>query len=232
MLSIAVNYLITSCAFCILAINNVGATEIDSRLYCDENVSEARQISRSGGAARRTGTHRLEVRTRGKVLRFMDEPPFEPLGGSHWLYCGFEANVKVHLIGLSKGSLFTGRLLFDNGAQSEGGHTVLFAPDKRTFLAIEQEDGMDGELWTVRTADGKLKWTGYAGTITKVNGIDTVESNFHYPSWTRSGELRARMACADSGQSQLVSLQKLGNEWYWRNADGCSASVPPAKEKD
>jgi hypothetical protein len=103
------------------------------------------------------------------------------------------------------------------------GHTVLFSPNEKKFLAIEQENGMDGENWTVYDADGKAIWKGYAGTITKINGTDSVVSTFDHPQWNKQGELTARFVCASSQVHGVVTLTQSppGNS-SWRGHAKCS----------
>ena len=62
---------------------------------------------------------------------------------------------------MSKDSLFSGKLLFDSTGQLlDAGRSVYMSPDGKRFLAVEQEDGMDGELWAVYdlTAREALVW--------------------------------------------------------------------------
>lgn len=107
----------------------------------------------------------LEVVTERGPRRFVDAP------GARWRYCGYDAQAKAHLIGKDDDSTGAGELLLqETGAQLHAGHTVVFAPDRKAFLAIEQEGGEDGEHWTVPGTDGKPIWSGYAGVVAKVDG--------------------------------------------------------------
>jgi hypothetical protein len=121
-------------------------------------------------------------------------------------------------------STYSGDLLFDEtGRLVHAGHTVLFSPNKKEFLAIEQEDGEDGENWTVYDAGGKARWKGYAGTTAKVDGIEVVISTFDHPQWTRQNELTARYVCASSKSRGVVALTRSPSSGFtWRGNGKCS----------
>jgi hypothetical protein len=176
--------------------------------------------------ARRVERHVLEVITTKGPKRFVDKPPRDEgdMGGLHWRYCGYNAQAKAHLIEMTDESSYSGDLLFDEtGKLMRAGHTVLFSPDEKEFLAIEQEDGVDGENWIVYDADGKAKWQGYAGTTAKVDGVDIVVSTFGHPQWTKQGELTARFVCAASKAHGLVTLVRSpSGDWNWRGLGNCS----------
>jgi hypothetical protein len=114
--------------------------------------------------------------------------------------------------------------LFDETGQLvHDGHTVVFSLDEKKFLAIEQEDGVDGENWAVYGADGKAMWKGYAGTIAKVDGIDSVVSTFDHPQWNKQGKLTARFVCASSKARGVVTLARSpSGDWSWRGHGKCS----------
>jgi hypothetical protein len=168
--------------------------------------------------------HVLEVITAKGVKRFVDKPPYEEMGGLRWRYCGYDARAKAHLIERKDESSYSGELLFDEtGRSMHAGHTVLFSPDEKEFLATEQEDGVDGENWTVYDAAGKARWKGYAGTTAKVDGIDSVVSTFDHPQWNTQGELTARFVCASSKVRGVVTLARSpSGDLSWRGHMKCS----------
>jgi hypothetical protein len=80
-----------------------------------------------------------------------------------------------------------------------------------------------GEDWTVYDADGKARWKGYAGTIAKVDGVDSVVSTFDHPQWNKQGELTARFVCADSKVHGIVTLTRSpSGDFNWRGRVKCS----------
>jgi hypothetical protein len=168
--------------------------------------------------------HVLEVITAKGAKRFVDKPPHEEMGGLRWRYCGYNAQAKAQLIERMDKDLYSGDLLFDEtGRLMHAGHTVLFSPDEKKFLAIEQEDGVDGENWTVYDTDGKVNWKGYAGVIAKVRGIDGVISMFDHPQWNKQGELTARFVCVDSQVHGVVTLTRSPfGKLSWRGHVKCS----------
>lgn len=214
------------CASLSLVGTAVLAGESQPALSCETAKVERTALGQAPKGARRVGTHVLEVVTEKGAKRFIDKPPHKEgdMGGLHWRYCGFNAQAKAHLIERRDESSYSGDLLFhETGRLAHAGHTVLFSPGEKEFLAIEQEDGVDGEDWVVYAADGKAKWKGYAGTIAKTDGIDTVVSTLDQPRWTKHGELTARFVCASSKVRGVVRLaQSPSGDWSWRGHAKCS----------
>ena len=146
------------------------------------------------------------------------------MSGVHWRYCGYDAQANAHLIERMDEGLRSGELLFgQTGKRVHAGFSVLFSSDRNAYLAIEQEDGVDGEDWTVYDATGKAVWKGYAGAVAKVDGIDNVVSTFEHPQWNAQGELTARFVCASSKASGVVTLARSSaGAWSWRGHGKCS----------
>jgi hypothetical protein len=121
-------------------------------------------------------------------------------------------------------NMYSGDLLFDEtGRLMHAGHTVLFSPDEKEFLAIEQEDGVDGENWTVYDTAGRARWKGYAGTTAKVAEVDSVLSTFDHPQWNKQGELMARFVCISSKVHGVVTLTRSpSGDLRWRGHANCS----------
>jgi hypothetical protein len=209
-----------------LASNAVLAKESQSALSCETAKVERAALKQAPKGARRVEKHVLEIVTKKGPKRFADKPPHDEgdMGGLHWRYCGYSAQARAHLIEMKDESSYSGNLLFDEtGRVVHAGHTVLFSPDEKQFLAIEQEDGVDGENWTVYDADGKTKWKGYAGTVAKVDGIDSVVSTYDHPQWTKQGELTARFVCASSKTHGVVTLTRSpSGDLSWRGHGKCS----------
>jgi hypothetical protein len=195
-------------------------------LSCETVNVEHAALRQAPRGARRVNTHVLEVIIRKGSQRFVDKPPHDEGGmsGVHWRYCGYDAQAKAHLIEMTDEGLFSGDLLLEEtGKLVRAGHTVIFAPNGKEFLAVEQEDGVDGENWTVYDTTGTTMWKGYAGTTAKVGGIDTVVSTFERPQWTTQGQLTANFVCASSKFHGVVTLTRspFGN-WTWRGHGKCS----------
>lgn len=200
------------------------ARNSQSTLSCETAKVEQDALRQAPKGARRLETHVLQVITNKGPQRFVDKPPHDELGGLHWRYCGYNAQAKAHLIEKADEGLYSGELLLDEtGKLLPAGHTVLFSPNAKEFLAIEQEDGVDGENWAVYGADGKTMWKGYAGTIAKVDGIDTVVSTFDHPQWTTQGELKARFVCASSKSKGVIRLTRSqSGERKWHGQGICA----------
>ena len=213
------------CTSLALADTAVLAKETQAFLSCETAKVEQASLRQAPGGARRVEKHVLEVTTKKGPRRFVDKPPYEEndMGGLHWRYCGFNAQVRAHLIERLDESSYSGNILLnESGRLLPAGHTVLFAPGANAFLAIEQQDGVDGENWAVYDPNGNVMWKGYAGTIAKVDGIDTVVSTFDHPQWTKQGELSARFVCASSKARGTVRFaQTPAGDWGWRGQGKC-----------
>jgi hypothetical protein len=214
------------CASFALVSTAVLAKDSQPVLSCETQKVERASLKQAPRGARRVGTHVLEVISKKGPKRFVDKPPHDEDGmsGVHWRYCGYDAQAKAHLIEMMDDGLFSGDLLLDEtGKLVRAGHTVVFAPNGIEFLAVEQEDGVDGENWAVYDTTGKTMWKGYAGTIAKVDGIDTVVSTFERPQWTKQGELTASFVCASSKTHGVVTLTRSpSGNWSWRGHGRCS----------
>jgi hypothetical protein len=200
---------------------------------CNPDADEAQAMRTAPeGAKRLPGQHILVVNYKDGSTRFVDAPPYdEELSGLHWRYCGFVSAMKAHLIGMSKDSLFSGKLLLDSTGQLlDAGHSVYPSPDGKLFLAVEQEDGMDGELWTVSDLKGKKLWSGYAGTtkMQQPNGplvarpYEAVQSTYESPRWTSQGQLQADQTCGNSPSKDVISFVPKNGSWGWSRGARCS----------
>ncbi|MES2039597.1 MAG: hypothetical protein V4495_17345 [Pseudomonadota bacterium] len=162
--------------------------------------AESKLIQQHLAQARRPSEHVLEVKYANGTKRFIDKPPHESLGGTHWFYCGYNAAQDLHLIGHTVDALFSGVILRQSdGKTFKAGHTILMSPAGKKFLAIEQQNGLDGEDWAVYKLYGKKLWQGYAGILStpKKNEYVTVIAQFVNPSWRDEDVLEADLSCAD-----------------------------------
>ena len=203
----------------------VRAMEPQGILSCEAQKFERAALKQAPKTVRRVSKHVLEITTTKGIRRFIDKPPHDTdeMAGVHWRYCGFDAHAKAHLIEMIDESSYSGDLLLEEtGQQIRAGHTVLFSPTRNNFLAIEQQAGVDGENWAVHDISGKTIWTGYAGTIAKVDGMEMVLSTFERPSWTKAGALTAHFVCASSKAQGTVSLVRSSSSgWNWSGHARC-----------
>jgi hypothetical protein len=197
--------------------------EAQSTLSCDNQKVERTALKQAPMGARRVNRHVLEIMSNRGAQRFIDNPPREGMGGVHWRYCGYDARAKAHLIAMVDGNAYSGDLLLESTDKlAHAGHTVVFSRDRKAFLAIHREAGVDGEHWAVRDAAGKTIWEGYAGTLAKVDGVETVVSTFERPRWNRRGQLTSRFVCASSKVRGVVTLARLSaGDWRWRFSRAC-----------
>ncbi|KVG66829.1 hypothetical protein WJ33_26095 [Burkholderia ubonensis] len=184
----------------------------------DEKVAEARLLRETQGKATRVSVHLLLVKAAGRVLEFRDVPSNEALMDVHYAFCGSRDGYS--LVGWANGDVFTGKLIDEKSAQvSPGGLRVIFSPDRQAYLTVEQEDGMDGEDWTVHYAnDGKASWKGHSFFRSKSASIELDD-----PRWTDNGELIASAVRWDKPDA-IARLVKVGRTWSWRVAESYRAN--------
>src|SRR5579859_4644957 len=160
--------LLATSALCQTIDQNSLQCEIPAALPGEEHAvfpmsaEETARLRNAPHGARRLSEHQLQVRWAAGTRIFKDKPPYEPLEGVSWTYCGYNASFKLHLIRKADNSLFTGVLLDDNtGLMLPGGLAILFSPDHSLYLAYEQPDGQDGETLKLYKRNGVLLWKGY-----------------------------------------------------------------------
>jgi len=224
MLSTALNRLFV-CLSLALVSTVVLSKDSQAVLSCDTKIGERGALKQAPMGARRVGKHVLEIASKKGPQRFVDTPPHDlgDMDGIHWRYCGYDIQAKAHLIEMRDEGTFSGILLFDEtGERVRAGHTVSFSPNRKEFLGVEQENGVDGENWTVYNTSGKTLWKGYAGTIARVDSIDTVVATFAQPRWTKEGELAARLFCGSSKMQRIVTLvRSQSGNWSWGGHENC-----------
>jgi hypothetical protein len=215
-----------ACASLVAVNGAVAAKPSQPLLSCETQKVERSALKQAPKGVRRASKHVLEITLENGVKRFEDKPPHDEgeIGGLHWRYCGYDADTKAHLIEMTDENSYSGDLLLgDTGKLLRAGHTVLFSPNRKEFLAIKQEAGVDGENWSVYDTSGKTLWHGYAGTTSKAEGSEMVVSTYKHPRWNKQGELTARYVCASSKTSGAVTLARQpSGGWSWRGHGKCS----------
>jgi hypothetical protein len=211
------------CASLAFISSTVSGKETQSTLSCEKQKVERTALKQAPMGARRVNRHVLEIISNKGAQRFIDNPPQDETGGVHWRYCGYDARAKAHLVAMIDGSSYSGDLLLESTDRLvHAGHTVVFSRDRKAFLGVKREAGVDGENWAVRDAAGKTIWEGYAGRLAKVDGMETVVATFERPRWTRRGQLTARFVCASSKRRGIVTLARTQTgDWRWRGHGKC-----------
>lgn len=193
---------------------------------CDDNLDdpargravEASLMAKTKGMASRPSAHVLVVRVAGKTLTFRDVPG-EPLSNIAYRFC--TSHDGYTLIRWENGDVFTGELVDEStGKILPGGQSVLFSPDRRAYFADRQEDGMDGQVWTVYSADGRRAWEGAsffpAGPQVDPKSVHSLSS----PGWSTTGELVAQAECLN-GSPAPAKLIKVNGIWSWHVPTRC-----------
>jgi hypothetical protein len=192
-------------------------------LYCagsaePNSARETTRFHQSPHGAKRPSRHQLEIGWNGGKAIFRDKPPYDaPLDGLQWTYCGYSPALKLHLIAKTDGGLFTGTLLDDQtGLRLPGGTEVLFSPDRQYYLAYENEDGLDGDNFTLYRRDGSVVCGGYKGILSRDGRSVVVNSedmrDMRFDSQNRP-QATVRL---EGGKTLVVTLTQTRNgEWKW-----------------
>ena len=189
-----------------------GATDDD--FVRPRSAEEIARLKQAPHGAKRLGAHVIEVDWAGGKRILKDKPPYdEPLDGLRWTYCGYNADLKLHMLLKEDEALFTGALVDDaTGALLPGGQKVLFSKNAQYYLAYEQPDGQDGETIKLYRRNGTLLWEGYNGFLSS-DGI--VLANFESMHWDDQNRLQA-IARLNDGKTQIVTLtQGSAGKWDW-----------------
>lgn len=159
--------------------------------------------------AKRTNEHQLEIRWVAGTRVFKDKPPYEPLDGVSWAYCGYNPVLMLHLIHKADYDLFTGVLLDDRtGSLLPGGEAVLFSPDQHFYLAYEQPDGLDGGLLKLYKRNGIMLWKGYDFIASPDGKSAIVESeNMRDMRWDKEDRPQATLYLS-GGKTMAVTLMR------------------------
>jgi hypothetical protein len=184
---------------------------------------EAQHIAASAqGVVRRDSRHVLSVRTAQGVLRLTDKPPHDqPLNGVHYHFCDRRDGYTLVLV--EDGADFNGVLIDEaSGKTTEAGPEVLFSNDRRAYFAETAPDGLDGQVWTIRAADGTKSWSGYSFIEHAKGYFDILLDT---PAWTDTGEFTAMARCVSDEQLRWkVKLTKAGGRWQWLPQRTCPKS--------
>jgi hypothetical protein len=178
------------------------------------SAEEVARFKQAPHGAKRLGAHVIEVGWAGGKRILKDKPPYdEPLDGLRWTYCGYNADLKLHMLLKEDEALFTGALVDDaTGALLPGGQKVLFSKNPQYYLAYEQPDGQDGETIKLYRRNGTLMWEGYNGFLSS-DGI--VLANFEDMHWDDHDRPQA-IAHLNDGKTQTVTLTEgSAGKWDW-----------------
>lgn len=192
-------------------------TGFDKGLTHEGSSREAQELQKAPHSAIREDKHTLEVQWQHGKRIFRDRPPFdEPLDGIEWAYCGYNPQLKLHLIGEQNVDVFTGVLLNDStGAVLQAGETVVFSPDRLLYLAYEQPDGQDGPTIKLYDRNGALLWKGYDGLLSP-EGISVV-ADFQTIRWDMDNQLLAEYTLSGALHRMILTRGHDG-KWRWQPA--------------
>ncbi len=220
------------CAMALVLVSATASRGQGLALTCDKPVHDEQAALRHAPlGASRPSLHRLTVRWKSGTRAFVDRPPHaEGLSGVHYLYCGYEPTVGLHLIHKQDEATGTGVLL-DNttGELLPAGERVTFSGDRRQYFATAQPDGLDGEEWYVRSRDGALIWRGLSVIAETRPRYPSVVATFDRVRWNREGQLQATLTCVASPTKpapRSVTLTRTAKGWAWLPTIRCPKASP------
>ena len=195
------------------------------KLSCEEKP-ESDLFKQAPHGAKRSSKHVLEIGYSAGVRKFIDKPPYDQfIEGLSWEYCGYNENVKAHLILRRDKEWYSGSLLFeDSGKVIKAGATVVFSPNKLYFLAIQQWAGADGQDWTLFDTSGHKLWNGFSTIDVPRKPTDTYTweaVTIENPSLSDDLQISVHMNCWQSKKEGSNTLKKIGGKWEWLQRIEC-----------
>jgi hypothetical protein len=189
-----------------------GATDDD--FVRPRSAEEVARMKQAPNGAKRLGAHAIEVGWVGGKRILKDKPPYdEPLDGLRWTYCGYNADLKLHMLLKEDEALFTGALVDEvSGALLPGGQKVLFSKNAQFYLVYEQPDGQDGETIKLYRRNGTLIWEGYNGFLSS-DGI--VLANFENMHWDDHDRPQATARLNDGKTQTFTLTEGSTGKWDW-----------------
>lgn len=180
----------------------------------EEEISRFHQAPHG---AKRRSEHQIEIRWSKGTRLFTDKPPYEDLAGVSWAYCGYNPDLKLHLLRKTDNDLFTGVLLDDNTGQLlPGGFAVLFSPDRSFYLAYEQPDGLDGETLKLHKRNGAMLWKGY-DFIASPDGQSVIvdAENMRNMRWDNENRPQATLYLRGGGTKTVTLMRDSKGKLDW-----------------
>jgi hypothetical protein len=181
------------------------------------STEETARLRQSPHGAKRLSEHQLKVGLAEGTRTFKDEPPYEPLDGISWAYCGYDPALKLHLIRKVDNGLFTGVLLDDNtGRLLPGGLAILFSPDHSLYLAYEQPDGQDGETLKLYKRNGVMLWKGNDFIVSPDGKSVIVDSeNMRDMRWDKQNRPQATLYLEGGSTTTVTLMQDSKGKLDW-----------------
>jgi hypothetical protein len=163
--------------------------------------SEAAQMRKAPHPVTRVGEHELLVHWTKGAQHFKDKAPYMEgeIGGSAWTYCGYNAELGLHLIERNSEISLTGILLDENtGAILPAGYSVVFSPDRKRYFSYQNENS-DFPVLYLYTSAGKLVWHGSSCQLAAGEKIWPERCDVY---WSPSGKFL--IAHRDSSKKKVV----------------------------
>lgn len=197
-----------------------GTLSLDCPIPVNEREEKKKIQQMAKGVVERKSPRELQVTVNGKVLRFVDKPPYDEPDGTYYRFC--DRKDGFILLMFAEDDLFTGKLINEaNGQVTPGGERAVFSADRRAYFTSEQPNGLDGNVWNIYAIDGRRSWSGFNYIPLNGNrGYKTAElSN---PKWESNGEFSAEAYCVLRTETKWkVKLVKIAGAWDWRPKRKC-----------
>ena len=193
-------------------------------LSCEEPEASALRAAPLGATR---ASERLTVNWAHGSTVFTDSGTKEGyIGGTGYLYCGFNATVGLHLIHKTIEDEWTGILLdHATGKILPAGEQVSFAPLGTRYFAATHENGLAVEKWYIYARDGSLLWKALAGMSERHPSADYeyIVATLSQPRWGPNGEFQATLTCAigPAKPPTAVTLTRQSDGWVWLPKVSC-----------
>jgi hypothetical protein len=206
-----------------LSLSAAHAADEPLRLECTvaDDTKETKLIAqRASSVVSRPAPGKLVVRVAGKTLKFDDDPVPE-MGSRQYRFCDRQEG--WILLEHDEDMVFSGVLINEaTGVMLPCGQQVLFSLDRRAYFDAFQPNGLDGEVWEIRFADGRQSWTGY-NFIEKDKG--SIYAPLLEPRWLPSGQFVAIAHCLwNHDETWQATLTKKDGRWDWQPVKRCPKS--------
>ena len=123
-------------------------------------TEETKRMRQAPHGAKRPSRRKLQINWAHGFQVFEEKAPYdEGLDGVWYAYCGYSPDLGLHLMMKQDGDLFTGVMMEEStGKLLPGGENVLFSPDRKHYIALEQQNGRDGNTVKLYDSRGILLW--------------------------------------------------------------------------
>lgn len=225
------SFFLTVCFVMICAPASISANPKNIKMECANAESDGPALKKAPGNVKRLQKGNVLMVTleiEGRSLNFVYKNSGDNKGeldGLRWQYCGYQKDMKLHLIKKEEDGYFSGKLLDENiGEDFEAGYRIIISEDGETIFAARQPSGMDGEEWYLMNRYGKVLWKGESVFTDKSRSIT---AELESPDFDGDGNLTAIQKCTSDKvkkKTARIVLEKKDKKFQWKSKISCPSS--------